>query len=139
MILFERRCAHCGEKMFDPYPRQKYHSDCVVIVNREKAKAKNRLVRSGEFVQGERSKYEEVYRLIDAVENPYEKLAMAIIVRAYIDWKELCDDATLPSDCNFNELEEFFETGCEVYLQGTSFCGTEILKKLQRERMLTGH
>lgn len=136
--MFERRCAHCHEKMYEPYPRQKYHSDCALIVNREKAKAKKQLVKSGEFTQGARSKYDDIYGMINLVENPYEKLAMAIIVRAYIDWKELCDDATLPKDCNFDELEEFFSTGCDVYLQGTSFNGTEILKKLQRERMLAG-
>ena len=137
MILFERRCAHCGEKIINPHPRQKYHLECSVVVSRARALRYYYKAKDGTEPITPRSKYDELFELLEQIKNPYERLAMAIIVRAYIDWKELCDDATIQGCC-FEELEDFFKNNCDWLLNGTSFTGVDLLKVLQRIRKDSG-
>jgi hypothetical protein len=138
MTLFERRCEHCGEKMINPRARQKYHLECSTIVSRARSLEYYHKAKSGTETIIPRSKYSELFDVLERIDDPYIHLAMAIIARAYIDWKELCDGATLKDGCNFEELEDFFKNNCDWLLKGTSFRGKDLLKILQEERASAG-
>lgn len=49
--------------------------------------------------------------------NKEDALLGAIIERAAMDWRALCRGQKPTSDCNFAELERFFEVDCPNYYQ----------------------
>lgn len=63
--------------------------------------------------------------------NKEEALLGAVIERAAMDWRALCRGQKPTSDCNFAELERFFEVDCPNYYQiGVG----EIYRRLKAER-----
>ena len=63
----------------------------------------------------------------------YEGLAVAIVLQAGNDWNKLCEGFEETADCNFIELECFFN-GCGLYLSMTGYSAKRILKKLLQDR-----
>ena len=61
-------------------------------------------------------------------------LAVAIVVQAVEDWRRLCDGCEETNECNFIELECFFENEAKGYLDGTNTSAERILKILLREK-----
>ena len=139
MRLFERRCAYCGEKIFNAHPKQKYHKNCSRIVNLERTKEYNRQIKSGERVAKIKQKRDKYNKDMNAIKG-YRRIAISIVVQAIEDWRSLCNDETIKEgNVNFTELEQFFKNECDTYLVGTTFTGESILKELQKERVKSGH
>ena len=65
--------------------------------------------------------------------NGYEGLAVAIVLQAGKDWYRLCEGFEETADCNFIELECFFN-GCAPYLSMTGYSANRILKNLLQDR-----
>ena len=63
----------------------------------------------------------------------YEGLAVAIVLEAGKDWNRLCDGFEETDDCNFIELECFFNR-CAPYLSMTGYSANRILKNLLQDR-----
>ena len=63
----------------------------------------------------------------------YDGLAVAIVLQAGKDWYRLCDGFEETADCNFIELECFFN-GCAPYLSMTGYSANRILKSLLQDR-----
>ena len=63
----------------------------------------------------------------------YEGLAVAIVLEAGKDWYRLCEGFEETADCNFIEIERFFN-GCAPYLSMTGYSANRILKKLLQDR-----
>lgn len=61
-------------------------------------------------------------------------LAVAIVVQAAEDWRRLCEGGEETSECNFIELECFFENEARGYLEGTNTSAERILKILLKEK-----
>lgn len=61
-------------------------------------------------------------------------LAVAIVVQATEDWRSLCKGGEETSECNFIELECFFENEAIGYLEGTNTSAERILKILLQEK-----
>lgn len=58
-------------------------------------------------------------------------LVWAVIERAAMDWRALCRGQKPTSDCNFSELERFFDVDCpDCYQIGVG----EIYRRLKVER-----
>ena len=63
----------------------------------------------------------------------YEGLAVAIVLQAGNDWNKLCEGFEETADCNFIELECFFNE-CAPYLSMTGYSANRILKKLLQDK-----
>ena len=63
----------------------------------------------------------------------YEGLAVAIVLQDGKDWYRLCEGFEETADCNFIELECFFN-GCAPYLSMTGYSENRILKNLLQDR-----
>ena len=63
----------------------------------------------------------------------YEGLAVAIVLQAGRDWNRLCDGFEETADCNFIELECFFNK-CDPLLSMTGCSANRILKKLLQDK-----
>jgi hypothetical protein len=63
-----------------------------------------------------------------------KSLATAVILQAVRDWRYLCKGGKETGDCNFEELEQFFESECENYLTGINMTANGIYKALKREK-----
>ena len=63
----------------------------------------------------------------------YDGLAVAIVLQAGKDWYRLCEGFEETADCNFDELECFFN-GCAPYLSMTGYSANRILKNLLQDR-----
>ena len=63
----------------------------------------------------------------------YEGLAVAIVLEAGKDWYRLCEGFEETADCNFIELECFFN-GCAPYLSMTGYSANRILKNLLQDK-----
>lgn len=69
----------------------------------------------------------------------YEGLEFSIVVQAIDDWFKLCDGKTETGPCNFFELEHFFKTDAQKYMDNkTTISAKEILEWLQEERKKAG-
>lgn len=60
-------------------------------------------------------------------------LVTAIVINAANDWRKLCKGKYPRADCNFKELERFFEHDCEFYMDKDGVI-SRIYAKLQQER-----
>ena len=63
----------------------------------------------------------------------YEGLAVATVLQAGKDWNRLCEGFEETADCNFIELECFFNE-CAPYLSMTGYSANRILKKLLQDK-----
>ena len=63
----------------------------------------------------------------------YEGLAVAIVLQAGNDWNKLCEGFEETADCNFDELECFFNK-CDPYLSMTGYSANKILKNLLQDK-----
>lgn len=63
----------------------------------------------------------------------YEGLAVSIVLQAGNDWNKLCEGFEETADCNFIELECFFNE-CAPYLSMTGYSANRILKKLLQDK-----
>ena len=63
----------------------------------------------------------------------YEGLAVAIVLQAGKDWNRLCEGFEETADCNFIELECFFNE-CDLYLSMTGYSAKRILKNLLQDK-----
>ena len=70
------------------------------------------------------------------MDQELKSLAVAVVIQAVSDWRFLCNGGTATGDCNFEELEQFFERECENYLSGTDMSASEIYEKLKAERAI---
>lgn len=70
---------------------------------------------------------------IYGIKNPYRLLACAIICRAWLDYRALCNAPPRPESggaANKRELDDFFASRwCELLLSGTSYDGDYIKEK----------
>lgn len=60
-------------------------------------------------------------------------LATAVILQAVRDWRYLCKGGKETGNCNFEELQQFFESECENYLQ-SSQVASRIYRQMKAER-----
>lgn len=63
-----------------------------------------------------------------------QELALAVVERAVMDWRELCAGEPETQDMNFAELSRFFKNDCEGYLTGTNLSARKIYNQLLVER-----
>ena len=70
---------------------------------------------------------------IEAANN----LAIAVVHRAIEDWRYLCAGGKETRNCNFRELELFFENNCNGFLDGTSIPADRIYNLLKREKRVS--
>lgn len=72
-------------------------------------------------------------------QKAWNELALAVVKQAVNDWRGLCEGKIKENkDCNFHELEQFFEGGCGFYLYQTGISPSRIYRELCRERGLMG-
>ena len=67
-------------------------------------------------------------------DDAIKKLGAATVLQAIEDWRSLCGGATPTPECNFGELEQFFEHDCEAYLFGADVSAEAIYDQLKQER-----
>lgn len=136
MATFEPRCAYCGEGIKNHNTQQKYHKECAVIVHRKSAR--EHMKRRREFakllgINLRNQPHDEA-----KARNQWQDwgLALAIIMQAVEDWRELCNGKEPTEDCNFEELEEFFlnKNKCDSLLCGHFISSEDIFKQLKQER-----
>jgi hypothetical protein len=60
------------------------------------------------------------------------EIAAAVVTEAAKDWRRLCKSATPSTDCNFAELDEFFQSGCRGYIDQD--LAEKIYTRLKQER-----
>ena len=64
--------------------------------------------------------------------SDYERLAAAVMQQATDDWCGLYDGDKPNEFKNFDELKEFFENDCNIYLVDTKLTGDDIFKRVQK-------
>lgn len=65
----------------------------------------------------------------------WNEFALAVVGQAVQDWRDLCKGKRPETqDCNFAELDEFFQGGCGFYLLETGISANRIYSQLCRER-----
>ena len=63
-------------------------------------------------------------------------LLSAIVLQAVKDWLALCDGMEQTRECNFIELEEFFESDCAKYIDHSVAARIYKLMRDERKRKL---
>jgi hypothetical protein len=71
-----------------------------------------------------------------ASEKEIYDLSAAIVRRAVDDWRALCKGKKETADRNFNELSNFFQTNCAIYVGSET--AERIYSLLCRERKAAG-
>lgn len=65
-----------------------------------------------------------------------QDLIYAIVMQAVRDWRSLCKGTEETKDCNFKELERFFENDCGGYTDAET--AKQIYDKMKKERRKAG-
>lgn len=68
------------------------------------------------------------YITLDAL----NKIVADVVTKAVKDWRRLCKSAMPSTDCNFAELDEFFQSGCRGYIDQD--LAKKIYTRLKQER-----
>lgn len=65
-----------------------------------------------------------------------QELVYAVVMQAVRDWRSLCKGSKETKDCNFKELERFFENDCAGYVDAET--AERIYERMKKERRKAG-